>query len=258
MRFVLLLAGLCASPLATAQTTLSAGDIAFTGYQCDAPDTASFVLLTDLDAGTVISFTDKGWLVAGGFRGYEGNADTTLLARTEITLDFASTTATHGTLAGSMPNLSGDGDQVFAFQGDIGTPSLIAGIHMNGDWDTTDGSNNSTQPPALVGASFAIAPEVDNANYICASGDTGAAWSLLATLITPANWAVGSTPGDVTVPPGCTWDIAPVCPDDHAEGAEVCDGTDLDDQTCLAGTRCATGRTSTVPPASPRASTMAA
>lgn len=40
---------------------LAAGDIAIVGFDTDAPDTFSFVLLVDVAAGEVISFTDNAW-----------------------------------------------------------------------------------------------------------------------------------------------------------------------------------------------------
>ena len=50
------------------QTTLSEGDIAITGVNSDTPDEFSFVLLRDISSGTIINFTDKGWLANGGWR----------------------------------------------------------------------------------------------------------------------------------------------------------------------------------------------
>ncbi len=56
----------------SAQTILNAGDIAIVGINTDNPDDFAFVLLTDIESGTVINFTDNGWLAAGGFRTGEG------------------------------------------------------------------------------------------------------------------------------------------------------------------------------------------
>jgi hypothetical protein len=54
-------------------TTLTVGDLALIGYSADtAGKSFSFVLLQAVDAGTTISFTDDGWLAAGGFRTGEG------------------------------------------------------------------------------------------------------------------------------------------------------------------------------------------
>ncbi|MDX1956395.1 MAG: hypothetical protein SFU20_12765 [Chitinophagaceae bacterium] len=54
---------------ANAQTTLAAGDIAFTGYNADdntvngpsSNDDFSFILLKNITSGTSIYFTDFGW-----------------------------------------------------------------------------------------------------------------------------------------------------------------------------------------------------
>lgn len=43
-----------------AQTILSPGDIAFTSFQSTNPDQFSFVILTDIQSGTEINFTDSG------------------------------------------------------------------------------------------------------------------------------------------------------------------------------------------------------
>jgi hypothetical protein len=54
-------------------TALSAGDIAIIGINSDFPDTFSFVLNRDIEAGTVINFTDKGWRLPGAFSNFAGN-----------------------------------------------------------------------------------------------------------------------------------------------------------------------------------------
>jgi hypothetical protein len=58
-------------------TTLTVGDLALIGYSADtAGKSFSFVLLQAVEAGTVISFTDNGWLAAGGFRAARGPTPT--------------------------------------------------------------------------------------------------------------------------------------------------------------------------------------
>ena len=53
-------------------TTLAPGDLAIIGLNTDNPDSFSFVLLTDIGAGTEIFFTDNGVLSDGSFRANEG------------------------------------------------------------------------------------------------------------------------------------------------------------------------------------------
>ena len=53
-------------------TELELGDIVFIAYSADDDDFA-FVILQDIDAGTTINFTDRGWSSATGFRAGEGD-----------------------------------------------------------------------------------------------------------------------------------------------------------------------------------------
>lgn len=129
-----------------AQTTLVAGDIAFTGYISAAAttDEFSFVLLKNITAGTVINFTDNAWLSSNAFRVGEQTVTWTsgvaMVAGTEIKISgpgagAATATlvsgATTGTCTGTMTSLSTSGDQVLAYQGTAASPTFIAAIHMN-------------------------------------------------------------------------------------------------------------------------------
>ena len=49
-------------------TVLSAGDLAIVQYNSGTTDSFTFVFARDVEAGTVVNFTDNGWLAAGGFR----------------------------------------------------------------------------------------------------------------------------------------------------------------------------------------------
>jgi len=56
------------------QSTLSLGDIAFIAYNSDSSvpagtgnDQFGFISLVNIEANTILSFTDKGWFNAGGF-----------------------------------------------------------------------------------------------------------------------------------------------------------------------------------------------
>ncbi len=208
----------------TMTTTLSPGDLAFTGYQADTPDEFSFVLLTDVVSGTEISFTDHGWFSTGGFRTNEGVKTLT------FTADYSCGTEVHynsdgffigtspvsaGTLSSSGSfALSGSGDQLFAFQGTEAAPSLIAGIQMNGAWDgEATNSNTSAEPIVLAGMTLAISPEVDNAVYNCEiTGDTPQ--DILAALLDPVNWEGDNTVGGYDgLPAGCDFSCGSVMTD---------------------------------------------
>ena len=122
-------------------TVLSAGDIAFTGFHADNPDDFSFILLTDVNAGTKIRFTDCGWENDNTFRFTEGFEEafffTNVACGTEIyakphhnTLSAMGNSV--GTIYGFLGSfsLSDNGDQILAFQGHTYNPHFIAAIHF--------------------------------------------------------------------------------------------------------------------------------
>lgn len=167
---------------------LSAGDLAFTGYNAtpNSPqsDAFSFVLLVNIPAGTVINFTDNGWLNTNVFRSGEQTVTWTsaaaLVAGREITISgppAGTPTAaikqvvsdggfppSPGTCTGTMLSLSVNGDQVIAYQGTVASPTIISAIHMNvyiggtdpsvtdaTNWDgAANTTNSSAKPPTLT------------------------------------------------------------------------------------------------------------
>ncbi len=230
-----------------AQTTLSAGDIAFTGYisAASTTDEFSFVLLKNVSLGTVINFTDNGWIAStGALRTGEQIVTWTttaaLPAGTEIKISgpgAGTATATlvggasAGTCAGSMPSLSTSGDQVLAYQGTFLAPTFISAIHMNvysianfdpvntdaASWDNTNSNNSSASalPPSLTTGTTAIwvgtfntaASEFDNANFNCASGAINTVAAIKALIYNPANWnKTNLAPtGGMVTPTGCNF-----------------------------------------------------
>ncbi|MEN0008634.1 MBG domain-containing protein [Flavobacterium nitrogenifigens] len=149
------------SYVGNSQTTLSAGDIAFSGYNAipgASSDTFSFVLLKDISANTVINFTDigyssGGWILPTSASTTEGTiiwtSSSALAAGTEVTIigrtasvydTGTATSSNNGTVdyntatqISSGLSLSAGGDQIIAFQGGSGSingPSvtLISGI----------------------------------------------------------------------------------------------------------------------------------
>jgi hypothetical protein len=186
--------------MAWGQSTLNPGDIAIISMYTDNPDTFAFVLMVDIQAGTVIRFTDAGWLGSGGFRtGAEGcwtyTAPTDLPSGTVIsydTLDAAWTYYTSTIMTGSF-SLATAGDQVIAFQGTDAAPTPIYALNN----DTTGGnawqsdatnSNTSALPTGLVNGTSAVGmyPEKDNVGYNGITSGTKA--ELLAAIGNLANW----------------------------------------------------------------------
>lgn len=225
-----------------AQTVLSAGDIAFTGYiSTNTPDEFSFVLLKNVATGTTINFTDNSWLDTGTFRTGETSvtwtASSALSAGQEIkiaglTATLASGAGSPGTVTGSVGglNLSTSGDQILAFQGTTIAPTFISGIHMNvywtgfGDpvdttaaaWDSTNSNNTSASslPPGLITATNAIwvgvfqtpASEFDNARFTCGSSDVSNVTIARNSINNQINWTKSNgTPAGFTLPTGCSY-----------------------------------------------------
>jgi Secretion system C-terminal sorting domain len=163
-----------------AQTSLVAGDIAFTGYSAtpNAPqsDEFSFVLLKNCAAGTIINFTDNAWGNDNQFRTAETTVAFTLgaakVAGTEIKISgppAGSATATFiggasaGTCTGTTLSLSVNGDQVIAYQGTAASPTIISGIHMNvyngsPDPSVTNATNWDNLPSTTANTFFCFKP----------------------------------------------------------------------------------------------------
>lgn len=193
-----------------AQTTLTRGDIAFTGINSDAPDGFMFVLLQDVTAGTAINFTDNGWFAAGGFRANEGTItvtfDAAAPAGTEVAVDITADTATASNgaamsyaAAGGSINFSSSGDQIFAYQGAAPTSgsdcSFLAGINIDGSEGTpwqadAANSNTSALPEVLLNGVHAVGlGEIDNAIFD-RSTVSGTTDDLRAAINDAANWTL--------------------------------------------------------------------
>ncbi len=218
-----------------AQTTLVAGDIAFTGYNSDNStglDTFSFVItrVGGISSATTISFTDNGWL-----------SGTSALATNEGVITWTSSNsisqgtevkiaglvalingATSGTVANTSNAASGlslstTGDQVLAFQGASLSPTFISAIQMNvstlaGDgidsdslnWDgSVIGTNRSARPAGLMTGRTAVwlPTEVDNAKYSC-TGSTGSLANVIIAINNSGNWLKDDV-NPYVLPSGC-------------------------------------------------------
>lgn len=211
-----------------AQTILAPGDIAFAGYitsddnNLTQDDEISFILLKDIDAGTTVFLTDFGWTNQGRFQtvdpcgpstGSYGDgiiqwtASTVLYCGTQVNIQCKrSLSASTGTVtpvqstfsaANNYISLNQNGDQVFLFQGSIGTPSLICGLSINRNWDGSLDSCEFTavkslRPAVLNSAGPAIFPNAVNAAYNC-SVTTGDTLTLQTALTQAANWNKDTT-----------------------------------------------------------------
>ena len=161
---LLLLSLLVAATTASAQTTLSAGDIYLTGFNADGSKDFSFVTFVDIEGGTRIKFTDKGWNSStGSFTNGEGIVtytapDEGLEARTVVvvTSPNSSPSADVGTAVESDAgyNFSGSGDQILVYQGEASSPTFIFALNTNSTgWEDSppSGSSESTKSNVPLG-----------------------------------------------------------------------------------------------------------
>ena len=199
-------------------STLVTGDLAFTGYTGETTgDAFSFVLLTDVNAGTTFSFTEQNWSNSTGFAAGDGTLTVTLgksyLCGSEFHMidenpPFGDAWAIYdkngrvaGTIATSINTfaLSSAGCAILAYFGNQpttgNTSGFLTGINMAGGWGTY-----SDLPGVLnAGNSLAILPEVDNAQYDC-STLTDVGGSLQTDINNPSNWNVNNaTPFDLSI-----------------------------------------------------------
>ena len=140
-------------------TVLTAGDIAVVQYNSGTTDSFSFVFARDVEAGTVVNFTDNGWLATGGFRPGEGTI--TYTAPTAITA------GTVVTLTGL--NLDAAGDQIIAYQGTEASPTILYLVDLADGNNTVAGDatndNTTALPQGLTLGVNAVAVPFDNAIY---------------------------------------------------------------------------------------------
>jgi CHRD domain/Secretion system C-terminal sorting domain len=233
------LASWTVTPIPVAATTLNAGDIAFSGYNSNTGDDFSFVLLRNIGPGTIINFTNNGWLSTNVFRTGEESVTWTapvggLSAGTEIRI--AGLTATKasggaaGTVTGTPLTLSVNGDQILAYRGLAASPTFIAAIHTNvytvansdpvtttaAAWDGTANTVNASAIPTglttgvnaiWIGTQGDINSEFDNAKYsTCSNPATlGSLVGLRTALNNQANWSRNNTPPGFTLPTGCNY-----------------------------------------------------
>jgi hypothetical protein len=234
------LASWVVTPLPAGATTLNAGDIAFTGYTSTSTnDDFSFVLLRNIGPGTVINFTNNGWLSTNVFRAGEETVTWTsnaaYAAGNEIKISALTSTlaagGSAGTVTGTALNLSTSGDQILAYRGTAAAPTFISGIHHNvmsttiGDpvsttaaaWDgTANSANASALPTGLttgvnciwIGIQDVPSSEFNNSKFgLCnLPAVAGSVNALRAALNNQANWTKdNSTPPSFTLPTGCNY-----------------------------------------------------
>lgn len=186
--------------------SLTAGSIAFTGFNGDGNDNLSFVALTDIPQGTVINFTDSNWNGTSFATG--SNAESTI-AWTATSAIAAGTVidinnigkGTFGTSAGSATftnanntGLSNDSEVVYAYVSSATSPTFLAAI-SNVGYATADGTLTGT---GLVAGQTAVSftGGLDIVGYNGPRSGFASFADYLAAIGNTANWATQNGSGD--------------------------------------------------------------
>jgi hypothetical protein len=182
--------------------SLTAGDIALIELQTDDSDEFAFVALSNIDAGTVINFTDNAW---------DGSLATPALTTNENTIVWtapaggvtAGTIVTFqntvgfsaGTYTGSYSGASTSGDQLIAYTGTASNPTFLYALTSN-TWISSGSpsSNTSWLPTGLVNGTNArdFSSEIDDQYYNVASV-SGSKSEILASIGNVNNWSRSNT-----------------------------------------------------------------
>jgi len=187
-----------------APPSLSPGAIAFVGFNADGDDDLAFVALVHIAATDTIFITDKAWngleLGKGGaFLAGEGILTwkapaAGVAAGTVVTLNnlsIASRGASLGTLSASGSfNLSGDGETVYAYQGEAAAPTGFLAIIATQTTDATTGTGLGTSHIVY------LTNNVDVAAFTGSRCDQPSFAAYLTSIATPAKWATEDGPGD--------------------------------------------------------------
>lgn len=177
--------------------TLAAGDLMIVTVNTDTNGTGKgfdAVPLVDLDAGTVIYFTDNGWS-NGVWRTGEGIVTYTApgAVAAGTVLSYRSTTA-NGFTANASFNLSTGGDTILAYQGSTNSPTFLYGIGwaIASPWIESGAltANSSMIPAGLSAGTYTIVScgTSDNYQYNAANGTTGSPGTLLQWVASAGNW----------------------------------------------------------------------
>ncbi len=181
------------------QSQLSAGDIAFTGINAEA-EVFSFVTLKDLTQGTVLFFTDNGWLADDYFRFGEGYLGVYISCQvncgSELIVQNGTISSTGGTVVGEVSyfesfDLSISGDQLIALQFYDEVEHFLAAINFGngGTWqaDAAD-AHSSKIPTGLVEGETAVAIPYSNYGRFDCTLTNGTQVDLLASIQDKQNW----------------------------------------------------------------------
>jgi hypothetical protein len=203
--FLILVLTFFISSFSFGQTTLSAGDLVVIEFRADTPDTFRFVPLVDLEAGTIIKFSEGGYSDTNSSINTNESiivytAPSAITAGTNVKFEADDITNNPSVWAfelGTFVGFSASGDNLLVYQGDTASPTFIFAVQSNStEWQTNhvSDSNQSALPPGLTdgvnavaaGAGAGAESEFDNIYY---NGITsGSKSTILASVANASNW----------------------------------------------------------------------
>ena len=189
---------------------LQPGDLAIIELNSSDPDKFSFIVFKQLSTGTVINFTDNGFISPGTVRTGEGfltyTSPSVVPAGTVISWRNGMNITGTGWSSANPSNFlfAVGGDQVFAYQGTWGSgQTVLCGTQLG--WPTwltsgTATSNTSYLPSTLVNNITATTFADRNGNYNLIA--TGSVYALSSLAVHPDNWI--KSPAPIVTP---TWNF---------------------------------------------------
>ncbi len=217
-------------------TTLTAGDVAFTGFDPAGADKLSFVLLTSVVAGTTVVFTDNAWtgtalttnegsstvtfldpFSAGTVFDYDGSTARTAGQKWQWGANAGTPSAVGVSDVTSNFSFAAGGDNVFGYQGAAPTTgsasNWVAGFSSLAWIDTgVPGTGNSYLPSGLTtndtafSLNYAVGATPQSGELILLDPNplTGTPSAIRTTVYTASNWQSDVT----TFPLGTTFTVS--------------------------------------------------
>ncbi len=182
------------------QTSLSAGDMAIVLVQSDAPDAFEWMSFVDLEANTVIKFSENAIQSDGRLKSNEGTITFTAssaISKGVVQRWYSGTTDDQYSTSGSVA-FSASGDQVIAYQesGENKTFLYYAGFAKATTVITSEdpSTNTSYVPSGLSTGAYTVIDmgSTDNYYYKTSNGASGTASELLASIGATSNWTASS------------------------------------------------------------------
>jgi hypothetical protein len=171
-----------------ADDVLDPGDIAIIGFNSDDTSQFSFVCLKEITSGTIIYFTDNGWILPSNtFRSGEGRLTWNTPGGCQLGQIVTINQYDLPTIGNFQ--LSNGGDQILVYQGSDENPSFIFAINFEeSDWQgSASTANKSARPFGLDATNSVALVEIDNSIYTGSNSFTTTA-DALAAIVNKDNW----------------------------------------------------------------------